>query len=231
MVFACRKTLFSAPSSKKSKNTMVFHSPGGAKGTCLSKGTGSALKCKIVVPSTFQVAPCWLCSRHVYSPMHFKACYMHVMWSSAAPAALPWPRSPHWEKQLQCDAATMLKCHAEMKENAARVQVKVPNCMLHAQSFLTKKINKNTKQSTQSHENRLKIKPWEPLRPPGHLYLSQVDPHLDVSGSILNPNDAQEEPQTLQHAQKRSPKGSQRVPKPFQNRSLAFFGHPLKNIL
>ena len=26
--------------------------------TCLSKGTGSALKCKIVVPSTFQVAPC-----------------------------------------------------------------------------------------------------------------------------------------------------------------------------
>ena len=25
---------------------------------CLSKGTGSALKCKIVVPSTFQVAPC-----------------------------------------------------------------------------------------------------------------------------------------------------------------------------
>ena len=116
---------------------MVFHCSGGSRGTCLSKGTGRALKCKIVVPSTFQVVPrCWLCSHHVYSPMHFKASNMHVMWSSAAPAALPWPRPTHWEKQLQCDAATMLKCHAEMKENTSRVQVKVPNYM--HKTFLTK---------------------------------------------------------------------------------------------
>ena len=57
MVVACHETLFSAPSSKKSKNTMVFHCQRGAGGTCLSKGTGSALTCKIVVPSTFQIAP------------------------------------------------------------------------------------------------------------------------------------------------------------------------------
>ena len=89
-----------------------------SKWTCLSKGTGSALKFKIVVPRTFQVAPCcWLWSHHVYSPMHFKESSMHVMWSSAKPAALPWPRPTHWEQQLQCDAATMWKCHSEMKPN------------------------------------------------------------------------------------------------------------------
>ena len=39
--------------------------------------------------------------------------------------------------KLQCDAATMLKCRAEMKESTSRVQVKVPNCM--HKTFLTKK--------------------------------------------------------------------------------------------
>ena len=112
-----------APKKHPKKDTKKRYQKRAQRGTCLSKGTGSALKCKIVVPSTFQVAPCcWLCSHHVYSPMHFKASNMHVMWSSAAPAALPWPRPTHWEKQLQCDAATMLKCYSEMKANTSRIQ-------------------------------------------------------------------------------------------------------------
>ena len=60
----------------------------------------------------------------------------------------------------------MLKCHAGMKENAARVQVQVPKCMHKA--FLIKKIIENTTQYTQSHEHRLKI---DPLR--SHAPLSK----------------------------------------------------------
>ena len=57
---------------------------------------------------------------------------------------------------------------------------------------------------------------WDPLRPPGHLHLSQDrfhDPNLDVSGSILDPKDAQEAPQPLQHVEKETqeiPMGSQK---------------------
>ena len=35
---------------------MVFHHFRGSQGTCLSKGTGSAFKCKNVVPSMLQIA-------------------------------------------------------------------------------------------------------------------------------------------------------------------------------
>ena len=119
--------------------------------TCLSKGTGSALKCKIVVPSTFQVAPCcWLCSHHVYRPIHCKASHMHVMWSSAAPAALPWPRPTHWEKQLQCDAATMSKCYSEMKANTSRIQ---PRCQTASTKWQTtyKTTHKSYSRGWQQH--------------------------------------------------------------------------------
>ena len=123
---------------------MVFPSPGGCRITCLSKGTGSALKCKIVVPSAFQVAPCcWLCSQSPFSikDLRSPSTSNHFMWSSAAPAALPWPRPTHWATQLQCDAATILTWHAAMKENISIIQVKVPNCM--HKTFLTKHIPKH----------------------------------------------------------------------------------------
>ena len=154
------------------------------------------------------------------------------MWSSAAPAALPWPRPKLIEKsncKLQCYVATMLKCHHEMKENTARV----PKSMY--QTACTKPFSpKNTRKyqiahtkwwtSSQNRTLRTSKTPWPPLLEPSRPSSWRFWLHF---GPKRCPRSATDPPT----CSKEVPKGSQRAPQILPKSIFGALWAPPKNIL
>ena len=98
--------------------------------------------------------------------------------------------------------------HVEKSSCNAMVQ---PRCIKPC----LKKIYQNTKQHRTSDEHLPQIDPLRASETTWPLYLSQDRfwPHLDVSGLILDPKDAQEAPQHHLHVEKETPREPKWAPK------------------